>query len=163
MNKIASLTALAAVMSAAGKELEFPATVHLHNNNWAMSVEPETSTAVPPMATVPVVVQDVDQFTRLLSNLEQLAAVNEWPEGAGLFLVDPTPPGPPAEELAAAAQAEADVAAAKAAADAAAAAAAAEAEAEAEAKAAADKEAAEKAAADAVAAKAATPAKPAKK
>ena len=150
-NKIASLAALAAAMSAAGKELEFPVTVHLRNEHWSMHVEPETSTALPPMATVPVVVQDVDQFTRVLSNLEQLAAVNEWPEGTGMFLVEPERPELTSDELAEAAQAQAAAAAAEAAASQAAAD-----------KATADAAAAEKAAADKAAADAKAT-KPAKK
>ena len=62
MAKIASLVALAAVMTAAAQD--FPAEVELRNNAWRGMVEPESGAEVPGNSAVTVAVRSADQFQR---------------------------------------------------------------------------------------------------
>ena len=67
----------------------FPLSVGMENNSWRPAVEPETSTLIEAYKTADVVVRDADQLVRVMSNIEQLNAIAQWPEGVGLALVFP--------------------------------------------------------------------------
>ena len=85
--RISTLVALSAMASVAASA--FPLSVGMENNSWRPAVEPETSTLIEAYKTADVVVRDADQLVRVMSNIEQLNAIAQWPEGVGLALVFP--------------------------------------------------------------------------
>jgi hypothetical protein len=89
MKIISDLDSLAGAIAPAA--VEWPLKLTLWNNNHLLGVEPETSVTAQPYGKADITIKDADQFARVASNIEQLKAVNEWPEGVGLHLL--APPG----------------------------------------------------------------------
>ncbi len=69
--------------------VEWPLKLTLWNNNHLLGVEPETCTVAQPYGRAEITLKDEGQLARVLSNIEQLKAVNEWAEGVGLHLLAP--------------------------------------------------------------------------
>ena len=82
MTKIMSLSVMAAVMLASSAV--FPAEVEVRNSSWRSLVEPESGVEVPGSGAVKFSVRDADQLQRMLTNVDQLNTVFQWPEGVGL-------------------------------------------------------------------------------
>lgn len=111
MPVITNMDSLAGALAPAA--VEWPLKLTLWNNNHLLGVEPETSAVAEPYGKADITIKDEGQFARVLSNIEQLKAVNGWPEGVGLHLLtapkegaEPVAdPQPAAEAAAPAAQA----------------------------------------------------------
>lgn len=86
--RITSLAAFALALGAAAATA-YPVTVQFENNTWRVAVEPETATEIAPYTSVFVVINDVDQLARILSNMASLNSLAGWGAGAGLFVVLP--------------------------------------------------------------------------
>lgn len=95
---IENMDSLAGALAPAG--VEWPITLKLWNNHFNLGVEPETCTVAEPYKTADILIKDEGQFARVLSNIDQLRAVNQWPADVGLFLLAPAKAEPVAEATA---------------------------------------------------------------